>query len=126
MQKELTAIDYKKLMINDLKDLHHHWLKALENMEANKIRIAKQYNKKVKAEDFEKENWFGRLSYHLELKIINLANGLLIRKGLIRSSVLHLGILTFWRCWKEKNLRGHLMENFLRSIILASGLVIDS
>ena len=39
-------------MIDDLKDLSFHRLRALENIEANKLRIAKYYNKKVKSKQF--------------------------------------------------------------------------
>ena len=49
-QENLTADDYKVLMMDDLED----WLRALENIEANKLRIAKYYDKKVKAKQFHK------------------------------------------------------------------------
>ena len=39
-------------MIDDLEDLSCHRLRALENIEANKLRIAKYYNKKVKGKQF--------------------------------------------------------------------------
>ena len=41
-------------MIDDLEDLSCHWLRALENIEANKLRITKYYNKKVKSKQFSK------------------------------------------------------------------------
>jgi hypothetical protein len=53
LQNKLTADEYKSLMINSLEDLHYHQLKALENIEANKMRIARHYNKKVKDKQFE-------------------------------------------------------------------------
>jgi hypothetical protein len=40
-------------MMDDLDDLHCHRLRALENIEANKLRITKHYNKKVKNKQFE-------------------------------------------------------------------------
>ena len=43
---------YKNLMIDDLEDLSCHRLRALKNIEANKLRIAKYYNKKVKGKQF--------------------------------------------------------------------------
>jgi hypothetical protein len=46
LQDDLTTDDYKGLMMNDLEDLHCHWLRALENIESNKLRIAKQYKQK--------------------------------------------------------------------------------
>ena len=39
-------------MIDDLEDLSCHRLRALENIEANKLRIARYYNKKVKSKQF--------------------------------------------------------------------------
>lgn len=51
-QEDLTADDYKILMMDDLEDLNCHRLCALENIEANKLRIAKYYNKKVKFKQF--------------------------------------------------------------------------
>jgi len=52
LQDELKADDYKHLMMDDLEELNSHQLKALENIEANKLRIAKYYNKKVKDKQF--------------------------------------------------------------------------
>jgi len=48
-QESLAADDYKVLMMDDLEDFNCHRLCALENMEAHKLRIAKYYDKKVKA-----------------------------------------------------------------------------
>ena len=48
LQNDLLAKVYKNLMIDDLEDLSCHRLHALENIEANKLRIVKYYNKKVK------------------------------------------------------------------------------
>ena len=47
--------------MDDLED----WLRALENIEANKLRIAKYYDKKVKAKQFHK----GELVWKLILPI---------------------------------------------------------
>jgi len=55
MQNDLTAKVYKNLMMDDLKDLSCHWLHTLENIEANKLRVARHYNKKVKNEQFCEE-----------------------------------------------------------------------
>ena len=54
LQNVLLAEVYKNLMIDDLEDLNCHQLRALENIEANKLRIAKYYNKKVKSKQFSK------------------------------------------------------------------------
>ena len=48
MQNDLSAEIYKNLMIDDLEDLSCFRLRALENIEANKLRVVRYYNKKVK------------------------------------------------------------------------------
>ena len=67
-------------MIYDLEDLSCHRLRALENIEANKLRITKYYNKKVKGKQFSerdlvqkvklpigsKDNKFGKWSSNWE------------------------------------------------------------
>jgi hypothetical protein len=52
LQKDLSSKDYSGLMMDELEDLHMIRLKALENIEKNKMRIAKYYNKKVKVKQF--------------------------------------------------------------------------
>ena len=39
-------------MIDNLDDLNFHRLKALENIEAHKLRIAKHYNQKIREKKF--------------------------------------------------------------------------
>ena len=60
LQNDLSTKIYKNLMMDDLEDLSCHRLCALENIEANKLRIAKYYNKKARANNFLKETWSGR------------------------------------------------------------------
>ena len=47
LQNDLTAEVYKNLMMDGL-DLSCLWLRALENIEANKLRVTKYYNKRLK------------------------------------------------------------------------------
>ena len=65
LQNDLSAKVYKNLMIDDLEDLSCLRLRALENIEANKLRIAKYYNKKVKSKQF----FEGDLVYKVKLPI---------------------------------------------------------
>ena len=65
LQNDLSAEVYKNLMIDDLEDLGCHQLRALENIEANKLRIAKYYNKKVKGKQFSE----GDLVWKVKLPI---------------------------------------------------------
>jgi len=51
-QDQLPADDYATLMKDELDDLAGHRLKALINIEENKKRVARLYDKKVKAKEF--------------------------------------------------------------------------
>ena len=61
----MTADEYSALMKDELEDLAGHWLKALVNVEMNKARIGRWYDKKVKAKTFEQ----GELVWKLILPI---------------------------------------------------------
>jgi hypothetical protein len=52
LQKDLSSKDYNDLMMDELEDLHMIRLRALENIEKNKMRVAKYYNKKLKVKQF--------------------------------------------------------------------------
>jgi hypothetical protein len=47
LQNDLSSKDYSGLIMDELEDLHMIHLRALENIEKNKMRVAKYYNKKV-------------------------------------------------------------------------------
>jgi hypothetical protein len=52
LQDQLSLDDYSTMMKEELKDLTGIRLRALENIEKNKKRIARWYDKKVKVKDF--------------------------------------------------------------------------
>jgi hypothetical protein len=52
LQKDLSSKDYSGLMMDELEDLHMILLRVVENIEKNKMRVAKYYNKKVKVKQF--------------------------------------------------------------------------
>ena len=64
-QNQLTADEYSALMKDELEDLAGHRLKALINVEANKTRVGRWYDKKVKAKTIEQ----GELDWKLILPI---------------------------------------------------------
>ena len=64
-QDQLTAKDYATLMKDELEDLARHRLNALINIEANKARLGRWYDKKVKAKSFDQ----GDLVWKLVLPI---------------------------------------------------------
>jgi hypothetical protein len=52
LQKDLSSKYYNDLMMDELEGLHMIHLRALENIEKNKMRVAKYYNRKVKVKQF--------------------------------------------------------------------------
>ena len=52
LQEELAADEHTNLMKDEQEDLAHHRLRALINAEANKVRVAGWYDKKVKIKNF--------------------------------------------------------------------------
>ena len=64
-QDQLTAKDYATLMKDELEDLARHRLNALINIEANKARLGRWYDKKVKAKSVDQ----GDLVWKLDLPI---------------------------------------------------------
>ena len=64
-QDQLMSNEYSTLMKDELDDLDGHWQKALVNVEMNKARIGRWYDKKVKAKTFEQ----GELVWKLILPI---------------------------------------------------------
>ena len=53
LQDQLAADSYSALMREELEDLAGQRLRALINIEANKARVARWYNKKVKVKEFQ-------------------------------------------------------------------------
>ena len=60
-QDQLAADDYATLMKDELDDLAEHWLRALISVEENKNRVARWYDKKVKAKEFTDGNLVWKL-----------------------------------------------------------------
>jgi hypothetical protein len=52
LQKDLSSKDYNDLMMDELENLHMIRLRALENIEKNKMWVTKYYNQKVKVKQF--------------------------------------------------------------------------
>ena len=52
-QNDLSAVDYNNLMMDRIDDVSEERLRALREIEKEKLRVAKSYNKKVKAKSFQ-------------------------------------------------------------------------
>jgi hypothetical protein len=53
LQDRLSADDYSAMMKEELEDLASNQLRAFENIEKNKRRIGRWYDKKVKVKEFD-------------------------------------------------------------------------
>ena len=51
-QNDLTAVDYYDLMMNNIDEVSDNRLQALKEIEKGKLRVARAYNKKVRAKSF--------------------------------------------------------------------------
>jgi hypothetical protein len=59
-QNELSDIDYNNLMLDRIDEALDERLKALGEIERDKLRVARAYNKRVKEKSFKSETLFGR------------------------------------------------------------------
>ena len=67
-QDQLTADDYMALMKDELEDLAGHRLNDLINVEANKARVGRWYDKKVKVKTFDHGDLVWKLILLMETK----------------------------------------------------------
>ena len=52
-QNDISANDYYDLMMDNIDEVSDKWMQALKEIEKDKLRIARAYNKKVKAKSFQ-------------------------------------------------------------------------
>ena len=88
---DLSTVDYHDLMMDSIDEVTDKWLRALKEIEKDKLRVARAYNKKVKLKSFQvgdlvwktilplgmKSNKFGKWSPSWEgpYKIIKVISG---------------------------------------------------
>ena len=59
-QNDLSAIDYYNSMMDNIDEVTDKRMKALEEIEKDKVWVARAYNKKVKDKSFQVRDLFGR------------------------------------------------------------------
>ena len=52
-QNDISVIDYHDLMMDNIDEVTDNHLKALKDIEKDKLRMARAYNKKVKLKSFQ-------------------------------------------------------------------------
>jgi hypothetical protein len=69
-QNELSTVDYQNLILNRLDEVSDEGMKALGEIERDKLRVAKAYNKRVKEKLFQ----VGDLVWKMILSIRSRSN----------------------------------------------------
>jgi hypothetical protein len=82
-QNEFSDVDYHNLMLDRLDEVSDERVKALGEIERDKLRVAKAYNKKVKENLFQLEILFGGRCCLLGLEVASSGSGLQIQKDRI-------------------------------------------
>jgi hypothetical protein len=98
------------LMKDELEDLAGHRLNALINVEANKTRVSRWYDKKVKVKTFDQEDLVWKLILPIGTNDPRFGKWSPTWKG-IRLIDVFLVMHTFWKHWREKNFPERLMGN---------------
>ena len=70
-QHGLQPKEYSQAMFYKLETTDEDRLMALENIQANKTKVSKLYNKKVRLKCFAENDLVWKLYYLLELKLLN-------------------------------------------------------
>ena len=127
LQNNLSAEVYKNLMIDDLEDLSCHRLRALENIEANKLRIVKYYNKKVKSKQFSKGDLVWKVKLLIGLRDSKFDKWSPNSEGPYRISRCAPGnAYILETLGEEEEFDRAINGKYLKKYYLAFGLILDS
>jgi hypothetical protein len=103
-QNNFSVESYYALMMENIDEVTDKRMEALEEIEKDKRRVARAYNKKVKAKSFQ----VGDLVWKTILPIGSKSStsGLQVGKVHTRLSRFVLGILTWWKLCKDSDFQG--------------------
>jgi transposase InsO family protein len=94
-QDTVSAEDYKNMMMDEIDDLMENHLKALREIEKEKLQIANAYNKKVREKSFQVEDMVWKMI--LPVGSRGLVNGLQVGRVLTELLGSSQGMLTSWK-----------------------------
>ena len=98
-------------MKDGLEDLASHRLNVLINVEANKARVGRWYDKKVSVKTFDQGDLVWKLILPIGTKDSKFGKWSPTWEGPYKLVDVFLGMLTFCRLWKGKRFPEHLMKN---------------
>ena len=96
-QDQLTADDYMALIKDELEDLTGHRLHTLINVEANKTRVGRWYDKKVKVKTFDQGDLVWKLILPIGTNDPKFGKWSPSEKDSIRLTDVFLETHIFWR-----------------------------
>jgi hypothetical protein len=88
-------------MIDKIDDAPEGRFKALEEIEKEKVKIAKAYNKRVMENRLKLEIWYGKRFCHWGPEVVSLVSGHLAGKDRLELSRLCRVMLTSWKTLKD-------------------------
>ena len=106
-----SAIDYYDLMMDNIDEVSDKRMQALKEIEKDKLRVARAYNKKVRAKFFQVGELVWKTILPLGTKSNKSVKWSPSWEGRTRLSKLSSGILIWWRRCKENVFHEHLMED---------------
>jgi len=100
-QNDLSAVDYHDLMMDNIDEVSDKRLQALKEIEKDKLRVARVYNKKVRAKSFQVGELVWKMILSLGTKSNKFGKWSPCWEGPTRLSRLSSEILIWWRRCKE-------------------------
>jgi hypothetical protein len=107
-QNDLSAIDYHDLMIDNIDEVTDERLKALKEIEKDKLQVARAYNKKVKNKSFQVGELVWKMILPLGMNNNKFGKWSPSWEGPYKISS---GIHIWWRRYKESIYLGLLVED---------------
>jgi hypothetical protein len=104
-QGSLLAKEYHELVMDKIDDVPESRFKVLEEIEKEKIKIAKAYNKHVMEKSFQVGDLVWKMILLLGTRSGMLVNGRLVGKYHLKLSGLCRVMLTSWRTLKDIHCR---------------------
>ena len=92
-QNDLSAVDYYNSMMDSIDEVTDKRMKALKEIEKDKVRVARAYNKKVKGKSFQVGDLVWKTILPFGMKSNKLINGRPVGRVRIELLELSSGIL---------------------------------
>jgi hypothetical protein len=101
IQDTLSSEEYRDMMMDEVEDLMEKHFEALREIEKEKVRAAKEYNKRVQEKSFQINNMVWKMILPLGSWDNKFGKGSPSWEGLIKLLGLCSGTLTSWKLWKD-------------------------